>query len=55
MNIDIICTNCSKRVPGGIKASEGFSKTREFQDEVCRMRKGYLCGACRDRKRVDFA
>jgi len=52
MDVDIICTDCGKSVPGGIKASEEFSKTREFQGEIDRLKEGYLCGICRDRRRV---
>jgi len=52
MDVDIRCTDCGKSVPGGIKASEEFSKSGEFQSEIDRLKEDYLCGVCRDRKRV---
>ncbi len=52
LNLDLNCTNCKKKVPGGIKASEKFSKTDEFKKEIKNFKKNYLCGICRDKKRV---
>ena len=53
LNIDIICSNCKKKVPGGIKVSEKYSKTNEFERELKNFKRTYLCGICRDRKRID--
>lgn len=53
LKIDINCTNCNKKVPGGIKASEEYSKTIEFKDELKEFKENYLCGICRDKKRVN--
>ena len=53
LNLDISCTNCGKKVPGGIKTSEKYSKTNDFKKEFEEFKKNYLCGICRDRKRVN--
>jgi len=52
LNTDINCTNCEKNVPGGIKASEKYSKTLDFKKELEDFKEDYLCGICRDKKRV---
>ncbi|MDF2424579.1 MAG: hypothetical protein OPY03_04695 [Nitrosopumilus sp.] len=52
-NADIHCTNCGKQVPGGIKAGEKYSKTKEFKAEFEEFLKNYLCGICRDKKRLE--
>jgi len=49
---DIHCTNCGKQVPGGLKTGEKFSKTNEFKIELKEFMKNYLCGICRDKKRI---
>ena len=49
---DIYCTNCGKQVPGGLKTGEKFSKTSEFKIELEEFMKNYLCGICRDKKRI---
>ena len=51
-DLDIKCTNCGKKVPGGIKTSKKYYDTDEFKLEVKNFKKNYLCGKCRDRKRV---
>jgi hypothetical protein len=51
-NLDIFCSNCGKMVPGGLQSSEKFYNTMEFKNELENFRKTYLCGKCRDRKRV---
>jgi len=53
LKIDINCTNCKKKVPGGIKASEEYSKTNDFKNELKEFKGNYLCGICRDKKRVN--
>ncbi|MFB5626528.1 MAG: hypothetical protein ACE5RQ_07140 [Nitrosopumilus sp.] len=53
LNVDIHCTNCGKQVPGGLKAGEKYSKTDEFKIELEKFMQNYLCGICRDKKRVE--
>jgi len=53
LNLDINCTNCGKSVPGGIKSSEKYSKTVDFKKQIKEFKKNYLCGVCRDKKRVN--
>lgn len=53
LNTDINCTNCGKQVPGGIKTSEKYSVTNDFKKELEEFKKNYLCGICRDKKRVN--
>jgi len=53
LNTDINCTNCGKIVPGGIKTSEKYSKTLDFKKELADFKENYLCGICRDKKRVN--
>ena len=51
-NLDIHCSNCGKKVPGGMKASEKFYNSKEFESEIKKFKKNYLCGVCRDKKRT---
>ncbi len=51
-NVEIHCTNCGKKVPGGLKAGEKYSQTKAFKIELKNFKKSYLCGICRDKKRV---
>jgi len=51
-NLDIHCSSCSKKVPGGMKASEKFYNSNKFQKEIENFKKNYLCGVCRDKKRI---
>ena len=51
-NVEIHCTNCGKKVPGGLKAGEKYSQTKAFKRELENFKKSYLCGICRDVKRV---
>ncbi|QUC65555.1 hypothetical protein NsoK4_04795 [Nitrosopumilus sp. K4] len=52
INLDINCTNCNCKVPGGIQVSESYYETEEFEKELEQFKKNYLCGKCRDEKRV---
>ena len=52
INADIHCTNCGKKVPGGLKTGEKYSKTEEFKIELEKFMQNYLCGICRDKKRT---
>jgi hypothetical protein len=49
---EIHCTNCGKQVPGGLKTGEKYYESHEFEMELKGFLKNYLCGICRDRKRV---
>ncbi len=51
--LDIHCTNCGKKVPGGLQASEKFYGTEPFNKELELFKKNYLCGICRDKKRLE--
>ena len=51
-NLDITCTNCSSSVPGGIQTSKKYYGTDSFYREIEDFKKTYLCGRCRDKKRV---
>lgn len=53
INADIHCTNCGKQVPGGLKVGEKYHKTEEFKIELEKFLQNYLCGICRDKKRVE--
>ena len=52
LDVEIHCTNCHKKVPGGIKTGEKYSQTKEFKTELEDFKKNYLCGICRDKKRT---
>ncbi|MFQ5781761.1 MAG: hypothetical protein ACE5GR_01740 [Nitrosopumilus sp.] len=53
INLEIYCTNCEKKVPGGIKTGERYSQTKAFKTELESFKKKYLCGVCRDKKRLE--
>ena len=50
-DIELHCSECKKRVPGGMKTGLKFYQTEEFQEELKKFKKNYLCGICRDKKR----
>ena len=50
MNLN--CTNCGKKVPGGLQSSEKFYGTESFKNELKQFKENYLCGICRDKKRT---
>ncbi len=51
-NAEIHCTNCNKRVPGGLQTGERYYETESFKKELELFKKTYLCGICRDKKRT---
>jgi hypothetical protein len=51
-DLELHCTNCNKKVPGGLKASEKFYGTDEFKNKIEFLKTKYLCGICRDKKRI---
>jgi len=52
-DVDIHCISCGKKVPGGLKTGEKYHHTKAFKIELENFKKDYLCGICRDRKRVN--
>jgi len=52
-NVKIKCNNCGASVPGGLQAGESYFQTDEFKIELEEFKKNYLCGICRDKKRVE--
>ncbi len=51
-NVEIHCTNCGKKVPGGLKTGERYFQTDAFKRELEDFKRNYLCGICRDKKRL---
>ncbi len=51
-HLDIKCTKCGKAVPGGMQTSENYFGTDSFKLEIDNFKKNYLCGICRDKKRL---
>ena len=51
-NLELKCNNCNKKVPGGMKSGENYFETIEFNKELEEFKKTYLCGVCRDKKRI---
>ncbi len=52
-NLNLNCTKCGKKVPGGMRTSEKYFGSHSFKLEVDNFKKNYLCGICRDKKRVN--
>jgi len=48
--LDLKCTKCGKKVPGGMKTGESYFGSDEFRIEIINFKKNYLCGVCRDKK-----
>ncbi len=51
-DVEIHCTSCGKKVPGGLKTGETYYQTKAFKTELETMKKNYLCGICRDESRI---
>jgi len=51
-NLNLNCTKCGKNVPGGMMTSEKYFGSYSFMLEVDDFKKNYLCGICRDKKRI---
>ena len=51
-HLDINCTICGKIVPGGMTTSEKYFDSDLFKIEIDNFKKNYLCGICRDKKRL---
>jgi hypothetical protein len=52
-DLDLKCSNCKKKVPGGMKSGIKYFKTKEFNKKIEEFQKTYLCGVCRDKKRSE--
>ena len=52
-SVNLNCTNCGKKVPGGMLASEKYYGTYSFMLEIDNFKKNYLCGICRDKTRTN--
>jgi len=50
--LKLFCTQCGKSVPGGMRASEKYYNSDSFRIEIEIFKKKYLCGICRDAKRI---
>jgi hypothetical protein len=53
-NLELRCINCNKKVPGGMKSGKNYFNTIEFNKEIEGFKKIYLCGICRDKKRLQI-
>lgn len=51
-HLDLKCSKCQKKVPGGMKSSESYFGSESFNLEIETLKKNYLCGICRDKKRI---
>ena len=51
-HLDIKCTKCGKAVSGGMQTSENYFGSDSFKLEIDNFKKKYLCGICRDKKRL---
>lgn len=51
-DVEIHCTNCGKKVPGGLQTGETYFQTDAFKIELADFKRNYLCGICRDKKRL---
>ena len=49
--VKLYCSECKKKVPGGMKAGLKFYHSDKFQEELEKFKENYLCGICRDKKR----
>lgn len=52
-NLNLNCTKCGKKVPGGMKSGENYFGSDAFKIEIINFKKNYLCGICRDKKKLD--
>lgn len=52
LEIQIHCTDCGKKVPGGITTGKKYSESSQFQEDIKKLKKDYQCGRCRDKNRV---
>jgi len=51
--LNLSCIECGKKVPGGMKTGENYFGSDTFKIEINDFKKNYLCGICRDKKKID--
>jgi len=51
-HLNLMCSKCQKTVPGGMKSSESYFNSKPFMIDLEIFKKNYLCGVCRDMKRI---
>jgi len=51
-HLDLSCRKCGKSVPGGMQTSENYYNSNSFKIEIDNFKKTYLCGICRDARRI---
>jgi len=51
--LKFIVPTVGKKVPGGIKTGESYFQTEAFKIELEDFKRNYLCGICRDKKRLE--
>jgi len=52
-NLNLNCIDCGKKTPGGMVASTNYFGSYSFFLEIDDFKKKYLCGKCRDKKRIN--
>jgi len=51
-SLNLSCIACRKKVPGSMLTSEKYFGSYSFLLEIDTLKKNYLCGKCRDKKRL---
>ncbi len=49
-NVEIHCTSCGKKVPGGLQTGERYFQPDAFKRKLEDFKRNYLCGICRYKK-----
>ena len=50
--LNLTCTACQKNVSGNMLTSKKYFGSYSFLLEIDELKKNYLCGKCRDKKRI---
>jgi len=50
--LNLVCIDCGIKVPGGMLTSKSYFGTYSFMLEIDSLKKTYMCGKCRDKKRL---
>ena len=51
-HLNLKCSKCKKTVPGGMKSSINYFNSKSFTIDLDIFKENYLCGICRDKKRI---